>query len=158
MRAATSSSLSTSNANSIRRTLPNVLISSGTFDPFGFSKNNAGPTLCAERVFERATRCATSVISKTGSTSARTRFSSPSFSSLATNSRKSRYPTHASPSIFQIANCITKSSSDYADDVVTATFERASYFGQADLLSNRVSDRLAIHLAPQNDGGRSLET
>src|SRR5262245_6492360 len=41
-------------------------------------------------------RCVTSVISSTGSSSARTRFSSPAFSRAFTNSRKSRYATHSS--------------------------------------------------------------
>src|SRR5205807_3467087 len=39
------------------------------------------------------TRCTTSVISSTGSTSVRMRLNSPSFSSLRTNSRKSAYAT-----------------------------------------------------------------
>ena len=43
MRSATSSSLPTSNANSMRRTLPNVFTSSGTREPFGFSKQQRGP-------------------------------------------------------------------------------------------------------------------
>ena len=96
MRSATSSSLPTSNANSIRRTLPNVFTSSGTREPFGFSNSNAGPTLLALRLASRATRWVISVISRTGSTSVRTRVSSPSFSSLRTNSRKSRYATLSS--------------------------------------------------------------
>src|SRR6266850_7035472 len=93
MRSATSSSSFTSNAKAIRRTLPKVLISKGTREPLGFSNSSAGPTLCGARSLSLATRCATSVISSTGSTSVRVRFSSPSFSSSFTNSRKSAYAT-----------------------------------------------------------------
>src|SRR6266850_5500919 len=93
MRSATSSRSFTSNAKAIRRTLPKVLISKGTREPLGFSNSSAGPTLCGARSLSLATRCATSVISSTGSTSVRIRFSSPSFSSSFTNSRKSAYAT-----------------------------------------------------------------
>ncbi len=93
IRAATSSRSSTSNASAIRRTPPNALISKGCRDPFGLSNSSAGPTEFGARFASRATRCATSAISRTGSTSARMRFSSPSFSSLFTNSRKSAYAT-----------------------------------------------------------------
>src|SRR5882724_10707572 len=93
MRSATSSSSFTSNAKAIRRTLPKVLISRGTREPLGFSNSSAGPTLCGARPLSLATRCATSAISSTGSTSTRIRFSSPSFSSSFTNSRKSAYAT-----------------------------------------------------------------
>src|SRR6266852_4155389 len=93
IRSATSSSRFTSNAKAIRRTLPKVLISKGTREPLGFSNSSAGPTLCGARPLSRATRCATSAISSTGSTSTRIRFSSPSFSSSFTKSRKSAYAT-----------------------------------------------------------------
>src|SRR6266850_4875523 len=46
----------------------------------------------------RPTRCTTSAISSTGSTSARIRFSSPSFSNFFTNSLKSAYATVLSSS------------------------------------------------------------
>ena len=86
----------TSKASSIRRTLPNALISNGVREPFGFSNKSAGPTLSGCLPFARAIRCVTSVISSTGSTSARIRFNSPSFSNFRTNSRKSAYATHSS--------------------------------------------------------------
>ncbi len=102
MRSAISPSSSTSNASAIRRTLPNALISNGCRDPFGFSKSSAelspggtGIPACPPSLL-RMTRCTTSVISRTGSTSARIRLSSPSFSSFWTNSRKSVYATHSS--------------------------------------------------------------
>src|SRR5437773_8188399 len=77
----------------IRITLPNVFTSSGYREPFGFSNSTAGPTLLGLRFVSRAIRCVTSVISNTGSTSARTRFNSPALSNSVTNSRKSRYAT-----------------------------------------------------------------
>ena len=89
MRCAISPRPFTSKASSILRTLPNALISNGCRDPFGFSKRSAGPTEFGARLASRATRCVTSAISSTGSTSARIRLSSPSFSSFRTNSRKS---------------------------------------------------------------------
>src|SRR6266852_4065886 len=118
MRCATSSSPFTSNASAIRRTLPNALINKGYRDPFGFSNSSAGlppggtgipacplcppcspcpPCPLCPPCLPRMTRCTTSAISNTGSTSARIRFSSPSFSSFPTNSRKSRYATSFLP-------------------------------------------------------------
>ena len=47
----------------MRRSLPSMLMSSGTRDPFGRSKSSAGPPA-------RVTRSVISVISSTGSTSA----------------------------------------------------------------------------------------
>jgi len=76
MRSAISPRPFTSKASSIRRTLPNALISKGCRDPFGFSNSSAGPTLFGCLPAARATRCVTSAISRTGSTSARIRFSS----------------------------------------------------------------------------------
>src|SRR6267154_1132367 len=101
IRSATSSSSFTSNASAIRRTLPNALINSGYRDPFGLSNSSAvffvppasSRLFSSSPVLGRHTRCVTSAISRIGSTSARMRFSSPSFSSLFTNSRKSAYAT-----------------------------------------------------------------
>ncbi len=101
IRSATSSNSFTSNASAIRRTLPNALISNGCRDPFGLSNSSAVFFVppASSRLFSsspvrgRHTRCVTSAISRIGSTSARMRFSSPSFSSLFTNSGKSAYAT-----------------------------------------------------------------
>src|SRR5215831_3825425 len=77
-----SSRLSTPSARHIRRSVPNWLISSGWLE-FGFSNSNAGPPALT-------TRSVISVISRCGSTSACTRTSSPSRSSIAIQSRRSR--------------------------------------------------------------------
>ena len=90
MRAATSSMCETSRARFMRRSLPSILIRRGTREPFGFSNSKAGPPA-------RVTRSVISVISRTGSISAAMRRNSPSFSSLAMNSRKSRYAKTSSP-------------------------------------------------------------
>ena len=79
---ATSSSCSTPNARHIRRSVPNWLISSGCSEPFGFSNSSAGPPALT-------VRSTISVISRSGSTSAETRTSSPSRSSSAIQSRRS---------------------------------------------------------------------
>ena len=80
--AATSSRRSTPKARHIRRSVPNWLISNGWFEPFGCSKRRAGPPALT-------TRSVTSVTSRSGSTSAETRTSSPSRSSNAIQERKS---------------------------------------------------------------------
>ena len=69
MRAATSSTESTSSAISMRRMLAKALMSTGTFEPLGFSNSSAGPPVLTER-------SANSVISRIGSTSKGMRFSS----------------------------------------------------------------------------------
>ena len=79
---ARSSSFSTPNARHIRRSLPNWLISSGCDEPFGFSNRSAGPPLLT-------TLSVISVISRSGSTSAEMRTSSPSCSRSAIHSRRS---------------------------------------------------------------------
>ena len=81
--AATSSSRSTPKARHMRRSVPNWLISSGCSEPFGCSKRSAGPPALT-------VRSTISVISRCGSTSAATRTSSPSRSSSAIQSRRSR--------------------------------------------------------------------
>jgi hypothetical protein len=68
----------------MRRSLPSMLMSRGMREPLGFSNSSAGPPA-------RVTRSVISVISRTGSISLAMRRSSPSFSSFAMNSRKSRY-------------------------------------------------------------------
>ena len=78
----TSSSCSTPNARHMRRSVPNWLISSGWLAPFGFSKRSAGPPALT-------VRSTISVISRSGSTSAVTRTSSPSRSRTAIQSRRS---------------------------------------------------------------------
>ena len=65
-----------------RRGVPNRFASTGIEWPTGFSNRIAGP--CA-----RSTRSQISVISRFVETGARTRFSSPSFSSCAMKSRRS---------------------------------------------------------------------
>ena len=82
MRPAISSTDDTSSAISIRRMLAKALISTGTFEPLGFSNSSAGPPVFT-------LRSANSVISRSGSTSNGMRFSSPCFSSARMNSRKS---------------------------------------------------------------------
>ena len=82
---ATSSSRWTPNARHILRSVPNWLIRSGCSDPFGFSNSSAGPPAFT-------VRSTISVISRSGSTSAETRTSSPSRSSSAIQSRRSRGP------------------------------------------------------------------
>ena len=82
MRAAIASTESTSSASSMRRMLAKALISTGTREPFGFSNSSAGPCDFTER-------SANSVISRTGSTSNGTRFSSPCFSRAWMKSRRS---------------------------------------------------------------------
>src|SRR3954454_7114709 len=81
-RCATSSSFSTPRARHIRRSVPNWLIRSGCFALFGRSKSSAGPPALT-------VRSTISVISRSGSTSAETRTSSPSRSSSAIHSRRS---------------------------------------------------------------------
>src|SRR6266852_1448081 len=71
-------------ARATRRVVPNRLPSTGITWPLGFSNSKAGPPALS-------TRSQTSVISSFGSTSARTRFSSPARSSCDRKSRKSRY-------------------------------------------------------------------
>ena len=80
--AATSSSRSTPNARHIRRSVPNWLISSGSREPFVRSNSSAGPP-------DFTVRSTISVISRSGSTSAETRTSSPSPSSRRIHSRRS---------------------------------------------------------------------
>src|SRR6478752_10124907 len=79
---ATSSSFWTPKARHIRRSVPNWLMSSGCSAPFGFSNRSAGPPALT-------VRSTISVISRSGSTSADTRTSSPSRSSSAIQSRRS---------------------------------------------------------------------
>src|SRR3954470_19189416 len=79
----TSSRLSTPSARHMRRSVPNWLISSGCREPFGRSKSSAGPPALT-------VRSTISVISRSGSTSALTRTSSPSRSSSEIHSRRSR--------------------------------------------------------------------
>ena len=62
--AATSSSRSTPKARHMRRSVPNWLIRSGSREPFTFSNRSAGPP-------DLTTRSVISVISRSGSTSAR---------------------------------------------------------------------------------------
>src|SRR6267378_816140 len=71
-------------ASATRRVVPNKLPSTGITWPLGFSNNRAGPPALS-------TRSQTSVISSFGSTSARTRVSSPARSSCDRKSRRSRY-------------------------------------------------------------------
>src|SRR5436309_15002091 len=71
-------------ARATRRVVPNRLPSTGVVWPLGFSNSKAGPPVLS-------TRSQTSVISSFGSTSARTRFSSPARSSCDRKSRRSRY-------------------------------------------------------------------
>src|SRR2546428_3359373 len=71
-------------ASATRRVVPNRLPSTGVVWPLGFSNSKAGPPVLS-------TRSQTSVISSFGSTSARTRFSSPARSSCDRKSRRSRY-------------------------------------------------------------------
>ena len=80
---ATSSSRSTPNARHMRRSVPNWLISSGCSAPLGLSNRSAGPPAFT-------VRSTISVISRSGSTSAATRTSSPSRSRRAIQSRRSR--------------------------------------------------------------------
>jgi hypothetical protein len=79
-RAPSSSSRSTPNASAIRRSVPNWLISSGCREPFGLVKRSAGPPALT-------TRSTISVTSRSGSTSASMRNSSPSLSRSAIQSR-----------------------------------------------------------------------
>src|SRR3954452_14419149 len=81
-RCATSSSFSTPRARHIRRSVPNWLIRSGCSAPRGRSKSSAAPPALT-------VRSTISVISRSGSTSADTRTSSPSRSSNAIQSRRS---------------------------------------------------------------------
>ena len=67
---ARSSSFSTPNAMHMRFSVPNWLIRSGCAAPFGFSNRSAGPP-------DLTTRSTISVISRSGSTSAEMRTSSP---------------------------------------------------------------------------------
>src|SRR5437899_7123600 len=71
-------------ARATRRVVPNRLPSTGITWPLGFSNSKAGPPALS-------TRLQTSVISSFGSTSARTRFSSPARSSCDRKSRRSPY-------------------------------------------------------------------
>src|SRR6266853_59527 len=71
-------------ASATRRVVPNKLPSTGITWPLGFSNNRAGPPAFS-------TRSQPSVISSFGSTSARTRVSSPARSSCDRKSRRSRY-------------------------------------------------------------------
>ena len=73
---------STPKARHIRRSVPNWLISSGCREPLTFSNRSAGPPALTMR-------STISVISRSGSTSAATRTSSPSRSSSAIHSRRS---------------------------------------------------------------------
>ena len=82
MRSATDSTESTPSASSMRFIDAIELISTGIFEPLGFSKSNAGPPPFTER-------SAISVISRAGSTCSFTRLSSPARSSAWMNSRKS---------------------------------------------------------------------
>src|SRR5581483_469019 len=79
---ATSSSFSTPNARDMRRSVPNWLMSRACSEPFGRSNRSAGPPAFT-------VRSTISVISRSGSTSAVTRTSSPSRSSSAIQSRRS---------------------------------------------------------------------
>ena len=81
--AATSSSRSTPKAMHMRFSVPNWLMRSGCCEPLGFSKRSAGPP-------DFTTRSVISVISRSGSTSAEMRCSSPSRSRSAIQSRRSR--------------------------------------------------------------------
>ena len=81
--AAASSSVSTPSARHMRRSVPNWLMRSGCCEPFGFSNRSAGPPALT-------TRSTISVISRSGSTSAVMRRSSPSRSRSAIHSRRSR--------------------------------------------------------------------
>src|SRR5271154_1373327 len=88
MRAATSSSESTSRARHIRRSVPTRLVTTGMREPFGRSNSNAGPAAFTAR-------SEISVISRTGSTSSEMRRSSSCFSSLWMKSRRSLCATSA---------------------------------------------------------------
>ena len=81
-RSAMSSSRSTPKARHIRRSVPNWFTSSGCAAPFGRSNRSAGPPAFT-------VRSTISVASRSGSTSAATRTSSPSRSSRAIQSRRS---------------------------------------------------------------------
>ena len=91
MRSAISSRRSTPSAICMRRSEPNWLINTGMpFAPFTFSKSRAGPPgwpYCLAAPLD--TRSVISVISRTGSTSALIRLSSPARSSAAIQSRRS---------------------------------------------------------------------
>src|SRR5262245_50209201 len=80
--AAASSSFSTPSARHMRRSVPNWLMRSGCWAPFGFSKRSAGPP-------DLTTRSVISVISRSGATAAEMGRSSPSRSRSATHSRRS---------------------------------------------------------------------
>src|SRR5215218_5031810 len=80
--AETSSSRSTPKAMHMRRSVPNWLIRSAWLEPRGFSNRSAGPPLFT-------VRSTISVISRSGSTSASTRTSSPSSSSRRIHARRS---------------------------------------------------------------------
>ena len=84
MRPAISSTESTFSAISMRRMLAKLLMSTGIFEPFGFSNSSAGPPFFTER-------SANSVISSFGSTSKEMRFSSLFFSRARMKSRRSSY-------------------------------------------------------------------
>src|SRR5919109_345050 len=79
---ATASSDVAPKARHIRRSVPNWLIRSGWSDPLTFSNKSAGP-------LPLTTRSVISVISRCGSTSARTRRNSSSRSSIAIQARRS---------------------------------------------------------------------
>ena len=81
MRAATSSTESTSKASCMRFMLAKALINTGISLPLGFSNSKAGPAPFTER-------SANSVISRCGSTSKPMRLSSSFFSSARMKSRK----------------------------------------------------------------------
>ena len=94
---ATASRLGAPNAMAMRRSVPNWLMSSGCSEPFGFSKSSAGPPPAFTR------RSTISVISRYGSTSAVIRCSSPSRSSSAIHSRRSRSGATARVSLWRRA-------------------------------------------------------
>ena len=92
--AAASSSFSTPSARHMRRSEPNWLIRSGWCEPFGFSNSSAGPPALT-------TRSVISVISRSGSTSAEMRRSSPWRSRSAIHSRRCRGDATARSVYFQ---------------------------------------------------------
>ena len=96
---ATSSSRSTPKARHIRRSVPNWLIRSGCCASFGRSNRSAGPPALT-------VRSTISVISRSGSTSAATRTSSPSRSRSEIQSRRSF--TDTAPSLRRALRCLTQ--------------------------------------------------